>query len=137
MKSTDVGEAILVGAKESKLGKIPVMSRIFIHLHTPGKIDFVRPKVAAKSIHKGQMATAVNATEKNSKGWNTVISKCSYQWQRNTKNIKGATKLNYKATSADVGKTLRLRTACTVTATAKTFSGFTANTKYSGAVRVS
>lgn len=134
--SNGTGMAALSAGKESKLGQFWVTNTISLILHTPGKIDFTKPTVSKKTARKGQTVRAAAARDKQSRSWNPVISKCTYQWQRNTKNIKGATKLTYKAARADVGKILRLKTTCHPVAEVKDSFGFSANTKYSGAVKV-
>lgn len=134
--SNGTGMASLSAWKESKLGQFWVTNIASMTFHTPGKIDFIKPTVTKKSVRKGQVVRASRSRGDQPNGWSEAISTCSYQWQRNTKNIKGATKLAYKSVKADVGKTLRLKTTCQPTAKIKESLGFTAKAKYSGAVKV-
>jgi hypothetical protein len=67
-----------------------------------GAVTPATPKISGKAI-VGRTLKAV-AT-----GWAPAGLKLSYQWYRNGKAIKGATKASYKLVKADKGKTLKVK----------------------------
>lgn len=138
LKSNDTGLAWYWANKSSNLGNIPVTQHLIVEAFMPGKMSFQAPIVSAKNATKGKTIKAV-ANKKNASetGWNNSISSCSYQWQRNSKDIPGAKKMSYLAVSADKGTTLRLKTTCHPIIEMKQTYGFTSNTKYSGSVKIS
>lgn len=138
MTSNGTGLAWYRASKASTMGRITIAQTLTYEAYTPGKMNFHAPVVAAKSGKAGATIKAVaNKKNASSSGWNGSISSCSYQWQRNTKDISGAKAMSYKVTAADKGKVLRLKTTCNPVLEMKQLYGFTSNTKYSGAVKAS
>ncbi|CAL8970499.1 hypothetical protein PROP_03422 [Propionicimonas sp. T2.31MG-18] len=87
-----------------------------------GWISFpARPKVAGPAATDATL-TAVAST------YNKEV-RLTYQWQRNRKDIKGATAATYTVTSSDVGDELRVKVRGTA-------SGYYAHTEYSKSVTV-
>lgn len=93
---------------------------------TEGTLKAPVPKIVSPA-QKGT-PTYVLSTLKASTGTWTPKTSLSYQWQRNGKNIKGATKSSYKMLSADAG------TKVTVRVTGKQ-NGFTTKTVTSSAIK--
>ena len=137
VKSPGVGMADINMLKTRKMGKIMIHESKDVLLYTPGKVDFDNPPVAQKSARVGETIRAKKPDSFSRENYFDYDAKCSFQWQRNKKDIKGATKLTYKAAPADAGKTLRLQTTCRPSAWVKEHAGIKNNTKYSGAVKVS
>ena len=136
-KSPGVGMAFVILNKGYQLGRLSVREGKTVVLYTPGKLDFGTPPVAQKSARVGDTISAKKPALFSADNRFDLDAKCSFQWQRNKKDIKGATKLTYKAVRADAGKTLRLQTTCRPSAWVKEHVGIKNNTKYSGAVKVS
>ncbi len=79
-----------------------------------------RTSAATKAVKAGKLAATpkpkISGTAKVGKKlkakagkWKSATVKLSYQWQRNGKKIKGATKSSYKLTKADKGKKITLK----------------------------
>ena len=68
----------------------------------PGIEASKAPKVGG-TMKVGKKLTAGKGT------WSPAPSTYSYQWQRGSSNIKGATKSTYKLTKKDKGKKIRVR----------------------------
>ncbi|GAA4360079.1 hypothetical protein [Paeniglutamicibacter cryotolerans] len=134
--SNGTGYTSPMSSRSTKIGRLKITNTVSISLSTSGKMSFHPPVASTTSARKGQLIKVKKTAKNESTAWNQVISKCSYQWQRGTKNIKDATKLTYRTTSADVGKTLQLKTTCSPDSFFTKEPGITSNTKYSGAVKI-
>ena len=114
------------------LGKLTVRDGRNLILYTPGKVRFDAPRVSQMTARAGETIRAQRPDSFSVNNWVDGDSKCAFQWQRDKKDIKGASRLSYKTTTADAGKTLRLETTCRPSAWTKKNVGLKANTKYSG-----
>ncbi|MFJ6415248.1 hypothetical protein [Paeniglutamicibacter sp. NPDC091659] len=135
--SPGTGMADVVMMKIYDLGRLTVRDSRNLILCTPGKVVFDAPRVSQNTARAGETIRAQRPDSFSVNNWVDGDSKCAFQWQRDKKDIKGASRLNYTTTTADAGKTLRLETTCRPSAWTKKNVGFKANTKYSGAVKVS
>ncbi len=85
-----------------KPGDTPRSMKLVIDLSAPQVIKTVKkPKVSGKAKVGKKLKT-------NKGSWNTTVA-VKYQWLRNGKAIKGATKAKYKVTKKDKGKKLKVK----------------------------
>ncbi|MFD2840308.1 hypothetical protein ACFSYH_06955 [Populibacterium corticicola] len=107
---SDSGRKISVRVTATKVGYNSGVATS--NVHTAGQAD------AAKATTKPSVTGTAkfNSTLRVKQGtWNVSGVKYNYQWLRNGKAIKGATKSTYKVKSADVGKRLSVKVTATKT----------------------
>jgi hypothetical protein len=104
----DVGQALSVRVTGAKTGYLSVTSA--------SSATKTVPKVAMKAATpKISGTTKVGKTLKFSRGsWTSGVT-FTYQWYRSGKAISGATRTTYKLTSADRGKTIKVKVTGTKT----------------------
>lgn len=118
----DIGRAIKLRVSATADGATTTKTSDSLTDAVPGLLPAPRPKVTGEHVFGSTLSGTTAATFPEG----TTVG---YQWQRNKKNIAGATASDYTLTTADVGKKVRLRVRAAR-------PGYTTVTAYTTAVAV-